>query len=66
MPYPLFTDPVASPEAQCKPQPSSYDSAQECSLAHWLAVCALVELAEREDREPKRNAFDDSCVLISE
>ena len=66
MPYPLITDPVAHPEAQCKPHLSSYDSGQECSLAHWLEVCRLVELAEREDREPKRNAFDDSFLFISE
>jgi len=54
----------APPEAQSKPLVCSFDSGQECSLAHWLEVRRLVELAEKEDREPKRNAFDDSLVLI--
>jgi hypothetical protein len=57
---------VAPPQTQSKPCLSSYDSGQECSLAHWLEVCRLVELAEREDREPKRNAFDDSFLFVSE
>jgi hypothetical protein len=57
---------VAPLEPQGKPNLTSYDSGQECSLAHWLEVCRLVELSEREDREPKRNAFDDSLLLISQ
>jgi hypothetical protein len=57
---------VAPLEAQGKPHVCSFDSGQECSLAHWLEVCRLVELAEKEEREPKRNAFDDSLVLISQ
>lgn len=55
-------DLVASPEAQSKPHMCSFDSGYECSLAHWLEVCRLVELAEKQDREPKRNAFDDSLI----
>jgi hypothetical protein len=66
MPYPLITDFAAPPEAQCKPHVCSFDSGQECSLAHWLEVCRLVELAEKEERKPKRNAFDDSFLPISE
>jgi len=59
----VIPDFVAHPQTQGKPRLSSYDSCQECSLAHWLEVCRLVELAEREDREPKRNAFDDSLLV---
>jgi len=57
---------VAPSEAQCKPHVCSFDSGQECSLAHWLEVRTLVELAEKEEREPKRNAFDDSLLLMSQ
>ena len=54
-------DPI---QAESKPHLNSYDSCQECSLAHWLEVRRLVELAEIEDRKPKLDAFDDSLVLI--
>jgi hypothetical protein len=66
MPYSVVPDSVvAPPQAQGKPNPSSYDSGQECSIAHWLEVCRLVELAERDDRELKGYVFDDSCLLVS-
>lgn len=58
----LETNPPA--QAESKPSLTSHDSGQECSLEHWLEVCRLVEIAEREDREPKRNAFDDSFFPI--
>ena len=65
MPYSVVPDSVALPQAQSKPSPSSYDSGHECSIAHWLEVCRLVELAERDDRELKGYVFDDSCLLVS-
>jgi hypothetical protein len=63
MAYSLITDPVARPEAQCKPHLSSYDSGQECSLSHWLDVCRLVELAEVDYRDSRGYVFDDSLLL---
>jgi hypothetical protein len=66
MPYSLVPDSVAATQAQGKPCLSSYDSGQETSLAHWLEVCRLVELAEREDQESEGYVFDDSCLLVSE
>ena len=66
MPYSVVPDSVAPSQTQGKPHPSSYDSSQECSLAHWLEVRRLVELAERDDRELKGYVFDDSCLLVSE
>ena len=66
MPYSVVPDSVAPPQTQGKPNLSSYDSGQECSIAHWMEVCRLVELAERDDRELKGYVFDDSCLLVSE
>jgi hypothetical protein len=65
MQYPVVSDAVARPQIQSKPHLTSYDSCQECSLAHWLEVRKLVELAEIEDRKPKLDAFDDSLLLVS-
>jgi hypothetical protein len=66
MQYTHVPEPEASLQAQPKPHLNSYDSCQECSLAHFLEVCRLVEMAEREDCKPKRNAFDDSLSLVSD
>jgi hypothetical protein len=66
MQCPVLFEPLAPAQAQSKPHLTSYDSCQECSLAHWLEVCRLVELAEIEDRKPKLDAFDDSLVLVSQ
>jgi hypothetical protein len=63
MPYSVVPDLVAPPQAQGKPRLSSYDSGQEFSLAHWLEVRRLVELAERDDRESKGYVFDDSLLV---
>jgi len=63
---PAVSDPEISSQVQFKPRPNSYDSCQECSLAHWLEVRMLVELAEREDRRPKPNVFDDSLLVTSD
>jgi len=54
---------VASSQFAQKPTLSSYDSAQEFSLAHWLEVRRLVKLAEREDIESKSDVFDDSLLV---
>jgi hypothetical protein len=64
MSYSVVPDFVAPPQTQGKPCLSSYDSGQECSLAHWLEVCKLVELVEIEDRELKDCVFDDSLVSV--
>ncbi len=66
MQYSLVSGPAAPPQAQSKPRLSSYDSSQECSLAHLANVCRLVELAQREDGELKGYVFDDSCLLVSD
>ena len=66
MQCPAVSDPMARPQAQSKPHLTSYDSCQECSLAHWLEVCRLVELADGEDRKPKPNVFDDSLLVTSD
>ena len=63
MPYTVVPDLVAPLQAQDKPHLSSYDSGQEFSLTHWLEVCRLVELAERDDRELKGYLFDDSLLV---
>jgi len=55
---------VAPLQPQGKPHLTSYDSGQECSLAHWLEVCRLVELVEIEDRELNGCVFDDSLVSV--
>jgi|GEM_PF-1779961 len=65
MPYSVVPDFVSSPQTQGKPDLTSYDSGQECGLAHWLEVCRLVERAELDDRELKGYVFDDSCLLVS-
>ena len=66
MQCPAVSDLVARPQPQSKPHLTSYDSCQERSLAHWLEVRKLVELAEIEDRKPRLHAFDDSLVLVSQ
>ena len=63
MPYTVVPDLIAHPETQERPRLSSYDSGQECSIVHWLEVCKLVELAERDDRELKGYVFDDSLLI---
>ena len=64
MPYSVLPDLVAPPQVQGKPGLSSYDSGQECSLAHWLEVRRLVELAERDNRELQGYVFDDSLLVL--
>ncbi len=64
MPYSVVPDLVAPPQVHGKPSLSSYDSGQECSLAHWLEVCRLVELAERDNRELQGYVFDDSLLVL--
>jgi hypothetical protein len=66
MQHSLVSDMVVSRQAQGKPCLNSYDSGQECSLAHWLEVCRLIEVVETEDRELKGYVFDESCLLVSE
>jgi hypothetical protein len=63
MPYSVIPEPIAPPQAQCKPVLSSYDSGQEFSLMHWLEVRRLVELAELDERESKGYVFDDSLLV---
>ena len=63
MPHLVVPDFVAPPQTQGKPNLSTYDSGHECSLAHWLEVCRLVELAERDDLESKGYVFDDSLLV---
>lgn len=63
MPYSVEPDLVAPPRPSSKPTLSSYDSAQEFSLAHWLETRRLVELAERDDRELKGYVFEDSLLV---
>ena len=63
MPYSVVPDLVAPPQVQGEPSLSSYDSSQECSLAHWLEVRRLVELAERDNRELQGDVFDDSLLV---
>lgn len=64
MAYSVVPDLVAPLQTQGKPSLNSYDSGHECSLAHWLEVCRLVELVEIEDRELKDCVFDDSLVSV--
>jgi hypothetical protein len=64
MPYSVVPDFVVPPPSQGKPLLNSYDSSQECSLAHWLEVCRLVKIVEIEDREQKGCVFDDSLVSV--
>jgi hypothetical protein len=59
----VVPDLVAPPQTQDRPRLRSHDSGQEFSLAHWLEVCRLVELAERDDRELKGYVFDDSLLV---
>lgn len=66
MPYPQVANPSAARHEQARPHLSTYDSGQECSLAHWLEVCRLVETAERDDSQMKGYVFDDECLLVSE
>lgn len=63
MPYSVEPDLAAPPQSCTKPTLSSYDSAQEFSLARWLEARRLVELAERDDRESKGYVFDDSLLV---
>ena len=65
MTYSVAPDLAAPLQPQGKPSLTSYDSGQECSLAHWLEVCRLVETVERDDCELKGYVFDDSCLLVS-
>jgi len=65
MPASLVSDLETSPQTQSKPRLSSFDSAQEFSLEHFLEVRRLVAMAEREDRELKGYVFDDSLVGAS-
>ncbi len=58
---PDFAAPLQS---QGKPNLTSYDSGQECSVEHWLEICRLVELVEIEDHELKGCVFDDSLVSV--
>jgi hypothetical protein len=64
VPYSVVPDLVAPFQPQGKPNLTSYDSSHECSLAHWLEVCRIVELVEIEDRELKGCVFDDSLVSV--
>ena len=63
MPHSVVPELIAPPQAQSKPILSSYDSAQEFSLMHWLEVRRLVELAELDERESKGYVFDDSLLV---
>ena len=63
MPCSILPDLVAPPQAQYKPNLSSFDSGQEFSLDHWLEVRRLIALAERDDRELKGYVFDDTLVV---
>jgi hypothetical protein len=63
MPCPVVPDLVAPPLTKGKPNLSSYDSGQECSITHWLEVCKLVEIAEYDSRELNGYVFEDSLLV---
>jgi len=49
-------------QLQTKPHLESFDSGEECSLAHLVQ---LYELLEIEDQEVDRYVFDDSCLHVA-
>jgi len=53
---------VLPAQAESKPRLMSYDSGQECSLEHLLA---LYKLVEEEDFALDGYVFDDSCLFVS-
>jgi hypothetical protein len=52
-----------SAQVQPKPLLTSYDSGEECSLAHLVE---LVRLIESEDRELEGYLLDDTCLHVAE
>ena len=64
--YPLIspveqeTNILLPPET--KPNPESYDSGEECSLAHLVHV---LELLEGDDQQVDRCVFDDFCLHVA-
>ena len=47
---------------ETRPNPESYDSGEECSLARFVRVFELLEI---EDRELDKCVFDDVCLHIA-
>jgi hypothetical protein len=63
---PMTVQPAMNPrvesQLQTKPHLESFDSGEECSLAHLVQ---LYELLEIEDQEVDRYVFDDSCLHVA-